>query len=105
MNAGRLNEFILVQKPIIKQNKYGATESEWIDYYTTRTDVQFSSGSRTIVNNEISFVYEKTFTIRFYHDIKESYRIIWKDNKYRILSIEEDRDKQLITIRTQLINE
>ena len=45
------------------------------------------------------------FTIRIYHKVDERMRIIWEGKKYRILSIEEDRTLQQLTIKTELINE
>ncbi|MDV3120789.1 phage head closure protein [Segatella copri] len=51
------------------------------------------------------FNYTKIFTIRYYHNIDEKDRILWKGKLYRILSVEPDRDKQSIIIRTELIND
>jgi len=44
-------------------------------------------------NNEVIWSYQVNFTIRVYHQVNEKMRIIWKGKKYRILSIEEDKDK------------
>ena len=99
MNAGRLKEVITIQKPTISQNEYGANGTQWTDYITTRSDVQFESGNRDTEN------YTKIFTIRYYHNIDEKDRILWKGKLYRILSVEPDRDKQSIIIRTELIND
>lgn len=53
MNAGRLKEVITIQKPTISQNEYGANGTQWTDYITTRSDVQFESGNRDTENGEI----------------------------------------------------
>lgn len=53
MNAGRLKEVITIQKPTISQNEYGANGTQWTDYITTRSDVQFESGNRDTENSEI----------------------------------------------------
>lgn len=71
MNAGRLKEVITIQKPTISQNEYGANGTQWTDYITTRSDVQFESGNRDTENGEIVFNYTKIFTIRYYHNIDE----------------------------------
>lgn len=105
MNAGRLDEIIVIQKPIVSKDEYGANITEWVDSIRTRADVQFESGNRQNENNEIVYSYSKVFTIRYYHNIDEFDRVIWKCKKYRILSIEPDKGKQSITIRTELINE
>ena len=105
MNAGRLTEVISIERPSIAQNDFGANSIQWQKYIQTRADVTFESGTRAIENNEVIFSYNKVFTIRYYHDIDEKDRIIWNGKKWRILSLEPDKTKQLITIRTELINE
>ena len=105
MNAGRLKEVITIQKPTISQNEYGANGTQWTDYITTRSDVQFESGNRHTENGDIVFNYTKIVTIKYDHNIDEKDRILWKGKLYRILSVEPDRDKQSIIIRTELIND
>lgn len=105
MNSGRLKEIITIQRSSITVDEYGANQLEWKDYITTRAAVQFDSGNRMNESNEIIFSYTKTFTIRVYHKVDEKDRIRWDGKYYRILSIEKDKDKQNLTIRTELINE
>ncbi len=105
MNAGRLTEVITIERPSIAQNDFGANSTQWQQHIQTRANVAFESGTRTTENNEVIFSYNKVFTVRHYHDIDESDRIIWNKKKWRILSLEPDKAKQLITIRTELINE
>lgn len=105
MNAGLLKECITIEQPTISQNVYGANELEWSTFIETRAFVNYTSGNRMTANNEVIWSYQVNFTIRVYHQVNEKMRIIWNDKKYRILSIEEDKDKQKLTIRTELINE
>lgn len=105
MQAGILTECITIEQPVISQNGYGANELEWSKFVDTRASVNYTSGNRMTANNEVIWSYQVNFTIRVYHQVNEKMRIIWKDKKYRILSIEEDRHKQKLTIRTELINE
>lgn len=105
MNAGRLTEVISIERPSIAQNDFGANSIQWQKHIQTRADVTFESGTRVTENNEVIFSYNKVFTIRYYHDIDEKDRIIWNGKKWRILSLEPDKAKQLITIKTELINE
>lgn len=106
MRAGRLTEVISVEKPTQWQNEYGATSIEWETFIgRTRAEVTYSNGNRRNENNEIIFAYEVIFTVRIYHQIDERMRIIWKNKKYRILSIEENKELQSLTIKTELINE
>lgn len=105
MNGGRLKEIITIQRSTITVDEYGANQLQWKDYITTRADVQYDSGNRMNESNEIIYTYTKTFTIRVYHKVDEKDRIRWDGKYYRILSIEKDKDKQNLTIKTELINE
>lgn len=105
MNSGRLTEIITIERPSTVQNDFGANSIKWKKHIQTRADVTFESGTRATENNEVIFSYIKVFTVRHYHDVDESDRIIWNKKKWRILSLEPDKAKQLITIRTELINE
>lgn len=106
MRAGRLTEVISVEKPVQRQNEYGATALEWESFISkTKAEVTYSNGNRRNENNEIIFAYEVIFTVRIYHQINERMRIIWKNKKYRILSIQENKELQSLTIKTELINE
>ena len=105
MQAGILTEVITIQQPVVNQNGYGANNVEWNNYITTKASINYNNGNRVNDNNEITFAYQVSFIIRVYHQINERMRIIWQGQKYRILSIEKDKQKQKITIRTELINE
>lgn len=106
MRAGLLTEVVTVEQPIIAKDDFGATEHLWKPIIiNTRAKVSYSSGGRANENNEIVFAYEVLFTMRIYHQINERMRIIWKNRKYRILSIEYNREQQQQIIKTELINE
>lgn len=105
MNAGRLNEVITVERAVIVKDEYGGDENQWKPILVIRSDVQFSSGARANENNEIVFNYNRIFTVRYYNQIKESDRIIWNNQKWRILYLNPDKQKQSLTIYTELINE
>lgn len=106
MRAGLLTEVVTVEQPIIVTDDYGANSIQWKPMIiNTRAKVSYSSGNRANENNEIVFAYEVLFTMRIYHQIDERMRIIWKNRKYRILSIERNREQQHLIIKTELINE
>ena len=106
MRAGLLNNIISVEKPEVISDEYGANSLKWVQHIPkTRAKVTYGRGSRTNENNEITFAYEVIFTIRIYHKVDERMRIQWEGKKYRILSIQEDRTLQQLTIKTELINE
>lgn len=106
MRAGLLTEVVTVEQPIIVTDDFGANQIVWKPMIiNTRAKVSYSSGNRANENNEIVFAYEVLFTMRIYHQINERMRIIWKNRKYRILSIERNKEQQHQIIKTELINE
>lgn len=107
MRAGLLNEVIKVEKQVVDRGDYGESDyTEWETFIEkTKAQVTYGSGNRELINNEIFFSQDVTFTVRIYHQIKEDMRIIWKNKKYRILSLEENKPQQSLTIKTELINE
>ena len=108
MQAGTLNELIKVEQPVVSRNDEYSSKSliEWKTFIEqTRANVTYTSGNRVNENNEIIFAYEVVFRVRIYHQIDERMRIIWKNKKYRILSIEPNKKLQMLTIKAELIND
>lgn len=105
MRAGLLRECIKIQKPVVATDGYGANDVEWQDYIFTRAYITYSEGNRINDNNEVTFAYIVNFDIRIYHDINERMRVIYNGKKYRILSIQQHKDIQKLSIKTELINE
>lgn len=106
MRAGALNEIITIEELKVIKNEYGEEQTtNYIKKFNTRAEVKYNNGQRITDNNELFFAYDLTFTIRYYHDITELDRVIWRGEKYRILSVERNRMYQLINLRCQLINE
>lgn len=106
MIAGNLNEVIEIEELQVVKNEYGEEQTKnYVHKMRTRAEVRYNSGNRILDNNELFFNYDITFTIRYYHNINELDRIIWNGNKYRIMSIERNRQYQLINLRCVLINE
>lgn len=105
MRAGVLSEVISFEQPVTITDVFGANQLSWELVTNTRAKVSYSSGNRATENNEIVFAYEVIFTVRIYHQIDERMRIIWKNKKYRILSIERNKAQQHQIIKTELINE
>lgn len=105
MRAALLDSPIGVYKPKSIVNDYGEELLTYDLEYSTRARVLNSSGNRTYENNEIYFDYRKTFHIRIYHKIDETYRIKYNDKFYRILSIELNKQQQNKVIITELVNE
>lgn len=105
MQAGILNNIIVVQRPKVVKNEYGANVIQYNNIITTRAYIKNNSGNRANENGEIVYNYIKSFTVRYYNDVRETDIIIWNNKKYRITDIDEYRDKQYKVINTELIND
>lgn len=106
MQAGRLNEIIVIQRQNYSRGEYGETKiEEWYDLKKTRACVKYISGVRTDDNSELFFGHNVVFEIRIYHDIRNLDRIKFEDRLYRIMNIEKDKTVQRYIITTELINE
>lgn len=106
MQAGLLNEIIIWESPETFRNEYGEERIQWIHRATTKAAVKWQGGNRTVENQAVTFNNYLQFTVRAYHDIKQTDRIIWKGQHYRIISPPEDRKaEQCKVINVELINE
>ena len=75
MQAGLLNEMIEIFKPEISNNEYGEQIQVYRLVRDTKAQVINQSGNRENTNNEIFYSYRKSFRIRRYIDINETYQI------------------------------
>lgn len=105
VRAGLLRETITILKLVSTKDSFGANSTEWTDKFTTRAQVTINSGNRENQNNEIVYTRNVTFSIRFYHAVTESDRVLYDGKKYRIISIDKERSKQSIHIIGEVINE
>lgn len=105
MRCGLLKDKIDIYRPISNQNEFGEMVQEYKIWYCTRARIINNGGSRTLLNNEIFYPYRKIFEVHLYLDIKETDIIHWEGKKYRILSIDLDRNQMKKVIMTELIDE
>lgn len=105
MKAGILNEEIKIYSMIGYLNVFGEQTSNLILKYTTRANVSWNTGTRSVENDEIFYGYTKTFTVRSYLDISNTDVIEWQSMRYRIISIENRRGYNGKIILAELINE
>ena len=105
MRCGLLKEKIDIYRPISNQNEFGEMVQEYRPWYCTRSRIVSNGGSRTLLNNEIFYPYRKIFEVHLYVDVKETDIIHWDGKKYRILSIDLDRNQMKKVIMTELIDE
>ena len=121
--AGKYNEKVYVYNFLRSKNDYGEevdysplsysyataydpnNPTAYCAYYATRADVIYTGGARNVLNNEIQTPYTKNFIVRNYVPVTDESWILWKDNYYRVTSIDESRQYQEITLSTELVNE
>lgn len=105
MIAGILKDIITIKRAVIVKNDFGEEVETWSDVTTTRAYVKQSSSRRNEENGEITYDFIKEFRVRIYVDVRPYDIIIWNGQKYRILSLDKQKDLQQITLQTELINE
>lgn len=105
MIAGILNERIKVIRPTISINEYGEKHKDYEVIIETRANVDKRSGNREIQNDEIVYTIQKIFKVRSYHKIENEDIIEWDSKQYRIITIDHDRQRNMKTLITELINE
>ena len=105
MQAGLLKELISIYKPELSSNEYGEQIQEYVKCKDTKSQVRYNNGNKSISNDEVVSNYTKTFLVRNYIEINDNYIIEWNKNRYRILSIEDNKQYQYKQIIAELINE
>lgn len=103
MKASDLDKVIDIYELVITETLSGFTSRKWVKKYTTRARVNYSSGGRTIENDEIFFMVDREFIMRHYVPIVDTDIIIWNDEKWRVLSIDHNREFNDIIVRTTKI--
>lgn len=105
MITGSLTETIIIQRPVVKETKYSANETEYEDYITTRAAVTHLAGRRGIVASEITNTFSVRFVIRHYHKVEYGMIILYKGDRYLIQDINPEKSKLCITILAEVTNE
>lgn len=106
MRAGALKDRIIIQRPSYTIDEFGAEHiTEYVDNYSIRAEVRYKEGNLVNDLGEITNSYSVIFITRIHYTPDEKDIILFKDKKYRILSIVPNREKQLNEIKTELINE
>lgn len=103
MNSADLKDRIDIYGLVITETPSGFTNRSWVKKYSTRARVNYSSGNRTIENDEIFFTVDREFIMRHYVPIVDTDIILWKDEKWRVLSIDHNREYHNIVVRTTKI--
>lgn len=106
MRAGELKKRIEILRPAVLTNEYGEEEEDLVSLYSVRAQVTYSDGSLSTSSDDYIVTYTVTFIIRNHiKDLNEKDIISYNNNKYKIVSIIPNEARQLITIKTELIDE
>lgn len=106
MRTGLLRDTIAIYRTEIQQDDFGGSTNQNRLLTTTRANVGYKTGERGVVNNEIVYTYQVTFEVWQYVNIQEhTDYIMYKDKKYRVLSVIPVPAQLKKVIETELINE
>lgn len=101
--AGQLNEVIEIYELQNVRNGYSELVENWNKKCTTRANVIYTGGTRSLEANEIVHPYNKTFIVRYYVDVEDYDMIHWNGDRYRVVAIDKSRERQEITITTEKV--
>lgn len=94
MWAGRLNEILEVHRPTKVKDEFGQEKTVDTVVGKYRCGVSHQSTSRTVMNSEIAYPYQKRFIVRIYADVVETDEIMYDGKLYLIESIEDNKEMQ-----------
>jgi len=105
MRAGLLRERITFLKLEKVKTETGSEYNTYVPEHDCRARVTYAGGDRVNENGDIFYSHHIHFEIRQGLDFDELYRIEWKNQQYRILCIEHNRQNQSTKIITELVND
>jgi len=106
MKAADLFYRINIYKMTKTATDFGEVRYDWNTLRTScRARVNYSSGTRTVQNDEIYYAVDREFIVRSYVEVEDTDIIEWNGEKWRILSIDHNRQYNNIFIRTTKINQ
>lgn len=106
MKAADLFHRINIYKMTTSTTDFGEVRYDWDTLRCTcRARVNYSSGTRTVENDEIFYSVDREFIVRSYVEVEDTDIIEWNGEKWRILTIDHNRQYNNIFIRTTKINQ
>ncbi len=109
MQAGTLNEIIEIRRAIIIRNEYGEEIVSYGEHLPrVRASVQFLAEQRRVEGtHEVVWPAGCVVKLRIHYQdkVKDTDRVVWKGQQYRITSIEPSRALQQLTIRVEKVEE
>lgn len=100
MLAHLLNKRILLQEKTSSRNAMGTPEDNWVDYRYTWAGVKYTGGGTDFEElGEIAST-QTEFIIRYNPDIDYYFKIIYNNQKYKILHIEVTGNNEGLRLKT-----
>ena len=104
MKAGLLREFITIYRYENIQSETGQITKEKKEIALLRAYRIKSTGSNKEVAKELFDSQSITFQIRYFSDIRDSDKLVYKDTEYKIVFIDENIWDRTLKITVQKIN-
>src|SRR5699024_7085189 len=100
LEAGELREWITIQKPQRTPNGSGGYETVYVDVLTTYAKAEEKSADANIIASQENIDNLVEFTLRYRSDvyIKNGYRLVWRNNNFKVNRFKVDRLRTTITI-------
>ena len=105
MIAGYLTETVILLKPVVSIDDYGAEVTEWSEEAVTRAEVQWKSGT-TVTQNDERFENRRVdVLVRWRTDVEATWRVSHNGILYNIDAVEPNRTSHLVRLICVKVNE
>jgi len=107
MRAGQLYNVISIERYTTVENAYGELTKTWTNLHTLRANVKQLTSKEKYSSNEKYSLSTHSIAIRYIADLKETDRVLYRDNYYDIDGIfnVEERNRDLIILTKEYGNE
>ncbi len=94
MLAGKLRHRITIQQAAIARDGFGAEVKTWSTFATVWAQIETSSGTETIEQQQAAALRSHTITLRYRSGLKPSMRAQWAGRTFEILAVVDDNLKR-----------
>lgn len=106
MQSGDFNRKIIIGNTQITTNDNGFQEKTFVTVINTWAKINGISNNEFYVNRSTEMEDVLNFTIRYRKNINVSMQILYKDNYYNILGIDDYMEKhQYLTLRARVVKQ
>lgn len=87
-DISNMRALVTIQRKIQDRDEFGAYTAQWTDLFKLRGELKLIGGNKTVNNNEV-FNTQQCSLIVYNRGILDTDRVIYNNNKYKILYIED----------------